>query len=92
MNAMNGVLQRYLEEIETLRAQIRVRDKQYNELLEYTRTSICPTCYNDCSCCPVMENTFVQCCCCGESVPILSAHTDLEGDYICRQCEREGAE
>lgn len=92
MNAMNGVLQRYLEEIETLNAKLRVRDKQYNELLDYTRTSICPTCYNDCSLCPIMENTFVQCCCCGESVPILSTHMDIEGDYICDKCEKEGAE
>ena len=92
MNAMNGVLQRYLEEIETLKAQLRVRDKQYNELLDYVKTSICPTCDNCCTICPVIENTFVECCCCGEYVPILSTHTDLEGYYICDKCEKEGFE
>lgn len=92
MNAMNGVLQRYLEEIETLKAQLRVRDKQYNELLDYIKVYICPTCDNWCGACPVMKNTFVQCCCCGEFVPILGANKDLEGDYICDKCEKEGAE
>lgn len=79
-------------EIETLKAQLRARDKQYNELMDYVKTSICPTCDNLCRLCPVIKNTLVQCFCCGESVPILSAHTDLEGDYICDKCEKEGAE
>lgn len=92
MNAMNGVLQRYLEEIETLKAQLKVRDKQYKELSDYVKIYICPTCDNCCLSCPVMESIFVQCCCCGESVPFLKAHTDLNGDYICDKCEKEGAE
>lgn len=80
------------EEIETLKAQLRDRDKQYNKLMDYVKTSICPTCDNCCSLCPVLESNFVQCCCYGESVPLLTAHTDLNGDYICSQCEEEGAE
>lgn len=92
MNAMNGVLQRYLEEIETLKAQLRVRDKQYNELIDYVKEYICPTCDNCCTCCPIMKNTFVQCCCCGEDTPILWANKDLNSEYICPNCEEEGAE
>lgn len=92
MNVMNVILHRYIEEIETLKAQLRVRDKQYNKLLDYVKTSLCPICDNCCSLCPVLESNFVQCCCCGESVPLLTAHTDLNGDYICSQCEEEGAE
>lgn len=80
------------DEIETLKAQIIVKDKLHNELLDYVKTSICPTCDNCCSLCPVLESNFVQCCCCGKSIPLLSAYTDLNGDYICRQCEEEGAE
>lgn len=89
---MNGVLQRYLEEIETLKSKLRSREKQYNELMDYVKDFICPTCTNCCTCCPVFANTLVQCSCCGEYVPILSTHTDLEGEYICDKCEKEGAE
>lgn len=80
------------DEIETLKAQLSVRDKQYNELMDYVKEYICPTCDNDCTCCPVMANTLVQCCCCGEFVPILWANKDINGDYICPQCEKEGVE
>ena len=53
MNAMNMVLHRYLEEIESLKAQISAKDKEINAILDYAKYYICPVCTNACSMCPI---------------------------------------
>lgn len=55
MNAMNMVLHRYLEEIETLKAQLSVKEKAFNSIIDYAKYYICPTCTNSCCLCPLSD-------------------------------------
>lgn len=55
MNAMNMILHRYLEEIETLKAQLSVKEKAFNSIIDYAKYYICPTCTNACSLCPLSD-------------------------------------
>lgn len=92
MNSMNMILHRYLEEIESLKAQLRVKEKALNSIIDYAKFYICPTCTNACSCCPIEEGVQVECVVCGEMVYRKDAVTDFNNDYICKKCEREGME
>lgn len=104
---MNGILQRYLEEIELLKGKLAVREreltktkielkaanKHITEIVDYAKFYVCPVCTNNCFNCPIMDNFKFECSICGKSVSKRDlAGSDPEGNYVCKRCEREGSE
>ena len=104
---MDGILQRYLEEIELLKGKLAVRErelmktkielkaanKHLTEIIDYAQFYICPTCTNTCTNCPIWDLSKVECICCGKMVYRKDiAGNDYNNDFICKKCEKEGSE
>ena len=80
-------------ELLKLKIDLKKTSQRFTEVMDYVRYYICPVCTNNCIDCPIYNYTLVECICCGKPVYRKDiAGKDYNGDYICKKCEKEGAE